>query len=503
MINFKNILICLISVLTTVSLTAEEKPNIVFILVDDMPWWGTSVAQEEGNPQSTSIFRITPNIERIAAKGMTFSNAYAAAGMCAPSRSSIQTGLSPARHLFSGNGNFGKDCPPEVHYEIKGKDKGRYLLEPSPLGSLNTKFTTIGKKLKEQGYATAHFGKWHCYGGGPGAHGYDEHNGETSNDEGKPTSGIDPKDPKRIFSITNESIGFIERQHKAKKPFYVQVSHYVEHNKQMSLDETLKEFLELDSIKSLDVERNRKETSTHGAAVKDLDTSIGMLLDKLEELKIRDNTYIVFTSDNGKGLYNGKDSILRGDKWWLWEAGIRVPLMIEGPGIAGGSRSRMNVVNYDFLPTFYDMAGGSTSKISHLDGKSLMPLLTQKDESGFIQRALYFHYPHLRNNTPHSAIIKGDYKLYTFYEIPDQPYLYKLKNDLGEETNLTLQMPEKAQELKKELNDYLVRVNAYFPKENPTADTSKERFNPDKMMPALSKIIPLEPKKKKKKSTKE
>jgi arylsulfatase A-like enzyme len=223
-----------------------------------------------------------------------------------------------------------------------------------------------------------------------------------------------------------------------------------------------------------------------------------MILDKLDALGIRKNTYVIFTSDNGKGLNNGKESILRGDKWWLWEAGIRVPLMIEGPGVSAGSRSSLNTVNYDFLPTFYDIAGGQTSEISHLDGKSILPILEQKDTSHFSQRALYFHYPHLRVSTAHSAIIKGDYKLYTFYETPDKPYLYKLTEDLGEETNLTPQMPEKAQALKKELNDYLGKVNAYFPKENPNADTSVPRFTPEKgMLPVSKKVVATKAKKKK------
>lgn len=464
---------------------ASEKPNIVLILIDDMPWWGTTIEQQAGNPQSKSIYRVTPNIERIAQRGMTFSNAYAAAGMCAPSRTSIQTGLSPARHLFSGNSNFGESCPPNVTYKIKGKNQGALLIEPSPLGSLNPKFLTIGEALKEKGYATGHFGKWHVYGKGPEANGYDESDGETSNAEG---NSKDPKDPKLIFSTTRNSIKFIEKNHKAKKPFYVQVSHYVEHNQQQFLSDTFKEFQKLPVIKAINDTAHRKEATTHGAAVKDLDTSIGTILNKLDELGIRENTYVIFTSDNGKGLNNGKNTILRGEKWWLWEGGIRVPFMIEGPGINPGSRSSLNIVNYDFLPTFYEMAGGNPQDLSQLDGKSIMPILKDEKVEPFKNRALFFHYPHLRNTTPHSAIIKGDYKLYTFYEIPEQPYLYKLTQDLGEETNLTPQMPEKAQELKKELEEYFARVGAYLPKPNPDADPNQERFNPDKVVPSAAKL---------------
>ena len=483
------------------AISATEKPNIVFILIDDMPWWGTSVEQQAGNPQSTSIYRVTPNVEKIAQRGMTFSNAYASAGMCAPSRTSIQTGLSPARHLFSGNGNFGEDCPPKVHYEVKKKSQQHnLLLEPSPLGKLQSKFMTIGEKLKEQGYATAHIGKWHMYNGGPTKHGYDLGDGETSNNEGKPTSGIDPDDPKRIFSITDKSLKFIEDQHKAGKPFYVQVSHYVEHNKQMSRSKTYEQFRQLESIKNIQDARHKNEAATHGAAVKDLDISVGKILRKLDDLGIRNNTYVIFTSDNGKGLNNGKESILRGDKWWLWEAGVRVPFIIEGPGIKAGSRSSQNIINYDLLPTFYNMAGGNVTKLEkEIDGKSLLPIFEQKDTAAFSNRAIYFHYPHVRGSTPHSAIIQGEYKFYTFYENPHEPLLFKLSTDLGEETNLCSQMPEKAQEMKQALNSYLDRVGAYLPKPNPSAKEDIQPFDPEKGMPPLSRYVPEKKERKKKK----
>ncbi|MEM0964901.1 MAG: sulfatase [Verrucomicrobiota bacterium] len=466
----------------------ESRPNIVFVLVDDMPWWGTSVAQMEGNPQSTSDFRVTPNIERIAERGMTFSNAYSAAGMCAPSRTSIQTGLSPARHLFSGNSNFGDSAPDEVFYELKRRDQDGLLIEPSPIGTLQDEFVTIGEALQKQGYATAHVGKWHVYGGGPERHGYDVSDGETSNTEGSPRkSEIDESDPKRIFSMTDKAIEFIEEQHRAGKPFYVQISHYAEHNRQMSLPETLEGMLALDSIVEIERDGARKEASTHGAAVRDMDSAIGEVLDRLEELGIRDNSYFIVTSDNGKDLYNGEDSVLRGDKWWLWEAGIRVPFMIEGPGIAPGSRSSINIVNYDLLPTFYEIAGGDSVALEdRVDGRSLLPVFREEGDESFVDRSLYFHYPHLRNSTPHSAIIRGDFKLYTFYEIPDEPHLYRLSVDLGETKNLARQMPETASSLLDDLSGYLERVGAYLPKPNPDASPDAEPFDPEVEMPPLA-----------------
>ncbi|MGB0372888.1 MAG: sulfatase [Opitutales bacterium] len=463
---------------------AKTKPNIVFILVDDMPWYGTATEQQEGFAGSAMKWRNTPNIDSIGRDGMIFANAYAAAGMCAPSRCSIQTGMTAARTRFSGNGNFGEDCTFEVNYTEKVK--GAPFLEPEPMGSLNSEFKTIAHVLKEQGYATAHYGKWHIYGGGPKACGYDESDGNTSNDEGNPESIKDPRDPKRVFSIARSSMDFMERSVKKSKPFFVQLSHYAEHNAQMSLPETLKKYTSNPEIKAMD-KGAAKEVTTHAAAIEDMDTSIGMVMEKIDELGVSDNTYIVFTSDNGKGLYNGEDRILRGEKWWLWEGGIRVPMVVSGPGIKAGSRTSFNVVGYDFLPTFYDIAGGNVARLKDVDGVSIIPILTGGDIQGFKDRALFFHYPHHRNTTPQSVIIKDHYKLFNFYELPE-PYLYDLKNDIGEETNIAQQMPEKVQSLMSELDSFHRRVNALLPKPNPNASDSYVSFDPAVIMPPVSEL---------------
>ncbi len=463
---------------------ANTKPNIVFILADDMPWYGTATMQQEGYGGSAMKWRNTPNIDTIGKEGMILANAYSSAGMCAPSRCSIQTGKTAGRTRFSGNGNFGDSCTFEVNYIEKAK--GAPFLEPEPMGSLNPKFKTIAHVLKEQGYATAHFGKWHVYGGGPEACGYDESDGETSNEEGGKMN-TDPRDPKKIFSMTRSSIDFIERQAKADKPFFVQISHYAEHNQQQSLPETLKKYTSNSEIKALGNSAAR-EVATHCAAVEDMDTSIGMVLKKLEELGISDNTYVVFTSDNGKALYNGSDRILRGGKWWLWEGGIRVPMAVKGPGIAAGSRSSLNVVGYDLMPTFYELAGGNVARLENVDGVSIMPIAKGGNVDGFKDRALFFHYPHHRNTTPASVIIQGHYKLFNFYELP-KPYLYDLKKDIGEVTNITKQMPEKAQQMKSEMDAYHTRIDALLPKPNPNASEDYVLFDPAVKVPPVCDLV--------------
>ena len=177
-----------------------------------------------------------------------------------------------------------------------------------------------------------------------------------------------------------------------------------------------------------------------------------------------------------------------GEKWWLWEGGIRVPMSIKGPGIAAGSRSSLNVVGYDWLPTFYDMAGGDENNLVDVDGVSIMPIATGGNVDGFKDRALFFHYPHHRNTTPHSVIIKDHYKLFQFYELPEL-YLYDLKKDIGEVSNIAQQMPEKAQQMKSEMDAYHTRIDALLPKPNPNASESYVLFDPAVVVPPVRDLV--------------
>jgi arylsulfatase A len=460
-----------------------QSPNIILVLGDDMPWAGTSVAMMEGHEGSFMSFRHTPNIARLAGQGMTFSNAYTAAGMCAPSRCSLQTGMTTARHLFSGNGNFGDSCPAEVTYILKGKNAHLPYIEPSPMGSLSSENPTIAEALKPLGYATAHIGKWHIYGGGPEEHGYDVSTGETSNNEGAST---DPRDPKLMFSITEKSIAFMEEQAKAGRPFYLQMSHYAGHNPVQFLPETLDKHLQSPEIVSIENKGEQQRVAQREAMMEDLDTSIGMMLRRLEELGLADNTYVIFTADNGFFRYNAGNEILRGGKWWLWEGGIRVPFIVRGPGIKAGTRCAANIVNYDYLPTFVDMAGGQADALQNIDGISFKPLLSNPEaETAYNDRDLYFHYPHPRTSTMHSSIIRDNYKLLYFYEQPDMLYLYDLNVDIGESMNLTQAMPEKAAQMYNDMNAYFSSIGAYLPKSNPDADPNYVPYDPDRDTPPV------------------
>jgi arylsulfatase A-like enzyme len=477
------LLLCALAPLPESRAAAQSKPNIVFILIDDMPWYGTSVRMDATLPGSGMAFLKTPHIARLADQGMVFRNARAAAGMCAPSRCSIQTGMITARHLYSGNGGFGEKTDGTVEYLSRGKDARMPLLCPEPQG--NIRFPSIGDVLRESGYATAHFGKWHLYGGGPAKHGYNESDGETDNKTFQP---IDPatgeksntsEDPKFMFSITKRSVDFMERQAKAGKPFYLQISHYANHGQYQARKLTLEKYQMDPVFEKITTKREQANAQLSAAMTEDLDTAIGQVLVKLDELGIADSTYVIFTSDNGYHYWNEGQEPLRGAKWWLWDGGLRVPLIVRGPGVPRGSRSAVNVVGYDWLPTFADLAGATAHVPKEVDGVSLKPLLLgQSVSESFVNRALWFHYPHYRVSPPSSAIIEGDHKLLHFYEWPNDHFYFDLRSDLGEQNNMASAYPELSQGLHQKMMDHLKAVGGCFPKPNPNADPNIRKYDP-------------------------
>ena len=464
---------------------APSKPNIVLFLIDDMPWYGTDVRMDPDLPASAMAFRNMPNVQKLAQQGMTFRQAYSGAGMCAPSRCCIQTGMTAAHHLYSGNGGFGPATDGTVEYKTLKRDAKRPLLCPEPQG--NIRFPSIGDVLKTAGYTTAHIGKWHLFGGGPAEHGYDVSDGETDNKTFRPT---DPetgkttnvsKDPKMMFSITDRSIHFMESAVQAHKPFYLQVSHYATHGVYQCRPETL-EKVKKDPVFQKAKDLNPKElldAQVCAAMCEDLDDAIGQVLKKMEDLGIADNTYVIFVSDNGYKSWNEGYDPLRGAKWWLWQGGIRVPMIVRGPSVPAGSLCKVNVVNYDFLPTFADLAGATAQLSKEVDGVSFKALLFgQPVTDSYVNRPLFFHYPHYRESAPSSAIIMGPWKLQHFYEWPDMEFIYNLNDDMKEQNNLFSAQPERASLMAKQLMDEIKAVGGYFPKPNPNADPNGKRYDP-------------------------
>jgi len=234
----------------------------------------------------------------------------------------------------------------------------------------------------------------------------------------------------------------------------------------------------------------------------DLDGRIGAVLDRIEALGIEDNTYVVMMADNG---YRHQELHLdpeltqphHGAKWWVWQGGIRVPMIVKGPGIPAGGTFTGNVVNYDLLPTFVDWAGGDPSELGDIDGDSLAKYMAgEKPDQTFLSRNLYFHYPHYRSSMPHSAVVSGNHKLLHFYDQPDVPMLFDLSQDIGEVHNIAAHQPEKHAHLYKDMMAYFDKVGARLPQPNPDFDPrayqQDEDFDKRKAWGAFRGSRPLE-----------
>ncbi len=426
---------------------AAERPNIVFMLADDQGWSGLSVAMHPQIAESKGDIYHTPNLERLAAQGRRFSAAYAPAPVCSPTRISLMTGKSPAALHWT------KAAPPET---------GHKLLEPRNVKSIAPGETTIGDMLRTAGYATAHYGKWHISGGGPEKHGFDESDGDTGNENAFQFTDPNPVD---IFGMADRAAKFMEKSAKAKKPFFIQLSWNALHAAENANKVTLAKYEQ-----KLGGD-NRKRITT-AAITEDLDTGVGRVLDAIDRLGLVEKTYVIYTSDNGAG---GGKKALRGGKGDVFEGGIRVPLIIRGPGIKPNSWCHTRVVGYDFFPTFCEWGGVAKATLPKgIEGGGIVPLLGD-NSPGDVRRPreeLVFHFPHYQGDTPHSAIFLGDSKLLHFYE-DDHDELYDLSQDLGERQNLAAQRPAETRQLRERLQKYLVAVNAQLPIPNPDYDPAR------------------------------
>ena len=427
--------------------THRSSPNFILILADDQGWNGTSVKMMHNETGSKSDYFETPNLELLAERGMRFSDAYASAPVCAPSRYSIQFGKSPARLSLIRVG-MNTD-----HINHEG-------------------FISIPKALKKSNskYRTAHFGKWGM-GSNPSVLGYDVSDGPTKNKDGNfknnksQWENVIKKDPKNIFSLTDRAIEFIISSKVQKKPFYLQISHYAVHTDIESKKESYS------SLKDKPKGVQQKDIG-FAAMTLDLDEGLGILLKKIKELGIEDNTYIIYMSDNGsvpnipgaKKYEKSYNYPLSRGKWDAYEGGVRVPLIIAGPGIKNGSESAIPVSGSDLLPTIIDLAGEKKVLLPEIDGGSFESILLNKNNK-LIKRAvdgIFFHVPYKNGialKRPHSAVRKGDYKLIKFQD-DKSILLFNLVKDKMEQLNLATKYPEKAKELETILDNYLVEVHA-------------------------------------------
>lgn len=421
-----------------------NKPNIIFILVDDL---GVRQIGAYG-----SQFYETPSIDKLASNGMRFTNAYAAATVCSPTRASIMTGKYPARlHLT--------DFIPGKEYQNKMLDT------PAWTKYLPQNEITIAEVLKNAGYKTGHFGKWHLnidkkYKpgrlGDPGSQGFDEV--LTTH---KPGAGPESKyenDHHHVKEITESAIQFIESNKEV--PFFAYISHNTIHAPEIEDSSLIQKYLnKYNSI------IGGSNNPVQAAMLETLDKSVEEIMLKLKELDLEDNTIVVFFSDNGQlGEKNGFP--FRGSKGDLYEGGIRMPLIIRWPvTISSGTICEEPVISNDFFSTFVEIANIKDQQFS-TDGISIVPLL-KNPKTKLNRKSLYWHYPHYHGNGlgPQGAIRKGKYKLIEWFEKsylnePGMYELYDLEDDPGERKNLADTLQLVVNELSKDLSAWRDTIKA-------------------------------------------
>ena len=446
-------LISSFSVMAASLMSQAESPNFVVVYMDDLGWADSSVPMVEGQANTRSDFYQTPGLERLAREGMVLSDAYSPAPVCTPSRNAMLHGMTPARML---NATLNTKRSFE---EYRGK-------------------ITIPQALKQANpnYITAHFGKWHIPAVSPVKAGYDvtENDKGTGNGEGDflddMKTFLPEEDPKRIFSLTDMTKEFIAEQVEAERPFFVQLSHYSVHIWHDSLKETREKYralprpskaMDSDYLPEDEISESAYKHNwliNYAAMVDDTDRAFIDLLDHLDALGISENTYVIFTSDNGGGLRGNRP--LSGAKGDLTEGGIRVPFIVRGPGVPQGQYCSVPTAGWDLLPTFYELAGGNEPLPDALDGVSIAAAFTQGDAAEINRPgdALIFHFPWY-NGEPESAIRRGDFKLLKNLDT-QKSALYKLEDDLSEQRDLSASYPEVAASMEKQMTDYLDSVGA-------------------------------------------
>ncbi len=462
-----------------------DRPNIVFILADDLGWRDLSC---EGSPIYES-----PNIDRIANEGMRFTQGYAACQVCSPSRASILTGKTPPRHgitdwIGARSGIAWRDT-----------ERHNKLLPPDYDHGLRNEEITFVQVLKDSGYRTFFGGKWHLgdEGNHPEQFGFEVNVGGWR--VGSPSGGyFSPyKNPKLEDGPDGESLpirlgtetaNWIEA-HK-NEPFLAYLSFYSVHGPIQTSQDRWAKYREkaterglVDSRFIMDRNlpvRQVQDCTIYGGMVEAMDDAVGIVLDRLDQLGLADNTIVCFTSDNG-GVSSG-DSFptsnlpLRGGKGRQWEGGIREPFHIKAPGITEpGSTCDVPVSGIDYYATFLELAGLDIPDQQVVDGLSLAPLLKGESDSTLSERDLFWHYPHYGNQggDPSAMIRSQNWKLIHYFE-DGHDELYDLDNDEGERSDISGAHPDRARELRGRLYTRLEEVDAKFPIPDTDHDPEKE-----------------------------
>lgn len=453
--NFSILLAALLlPIITQARENSSSKPNIIYINIDDLGWADLGY--------NGSTFYETPHIDRLAKDSMDFTNGYAPASNCAPSRACCQTGQWTPRHgVYT------------VNNSDRGKSSDRKLIPTENTQHISDDMLTIGGALKAAGYATATMGKWHIS-EDPRNNGYDLNIGGSS--DGGPYRGgylspfkypnLEEKEKGIHLAdrITDEAIRFITA--KRDKPFFLYLTYFSVHAPIQAKPEKIAYFK-----KKIDPKSGQKN-ATYAAMISSVDDNIGRVMKTLDDHGFAQNTLVVFTSDNG-GVWNvSKQTPLRAGKGSYYEGGIREPFLIRWPGKVKHGKNLTPVTGIDFFPTFLEAAQATVPESKRLDGVSLIPELMG---TGKIKdRALFWHFPiYLQGGNidcqdpafrtrPGSAIRDGDWKLIEYFE-NGSVELYNLSDDPGEGNNLATQLPEKTQELMKQLRNWRKETEAPVP----------------------------------------
>lgn len=419
----------------------SQKPNIILIFADDL---GINDLGCYGRKDHH-----TPNLDRLASQGMRFTCAYTAQPICSPSRAAIMTGKCPARLNLTNFLPGRADAP------------SQRLLQPRIEGQLPLEEVTMAEMLKDAGYATGLFGKWHLgnAGFGPKDQGFDVAVSPPANTKPAPETG-----GKGEFLIAEAAEKFIEDHRNV--PFFCYVPHNCPH-------------IPLASTPEL-IEKNRDAFHpVYAAMIETLDMAVGRLMAKVDSLGLTDRTIFVFTSDNGglhvlefPGTPPTYNRPYRAGKGYVYEGGLREPLIVRWPGVAkAGSTCETPVVLTDLVPTILEAAGVDQVKtVGPLDGTSIVKLF--RDES-LPARALHWHFPNYTNQggRPAGAIREGDWKLVEQYE-DGSVELYNISQDIGETQNLKGSEPERAADLRRKLQAWRASVGAHMPRPNSDFDSA-------------------------------
>lgn len=455
---------------------AKSKPNVVLILIDDLGWTDLSVMG--------SKYYQSPNVDKLADDGVLFSNAYSSCTVCSPSRASIMTGKYPAK----------LNCTDWIkgYYKPHGK-----LLCPEWTMFLDTSEYTLAEAFKDNGYTTAHIGKWHLgekeqY--WPEFHGFDLNIGGWKKGApnlnkaegfngyfppyGNPRLKDQPNDSYLTERIADEACNFIKHNNPnaTKKPFFLNLWMYAVHTPLQAKEEKIQKF------KSTQNNNNNQHNPIYAAMIEHMDEAVGKVIKQLKKDGLYENTIIIFTSDNG-GLVGRKNwhvtdnSPLRHGKGGMYEGGVRVPFIIKDIKNSKKKKSDLNIISADIFPTLIGLTDIKIDKkiAKNFDGIDISTNI--RSAKNIKRKAIFWHYPHyhIEGAVPYSAVKNGDWKLIKNLETENFE-LYNLKEDIGEKNNLVNDYPNIVNEMIKMLDDFYQTTKAQMPKTNPDFIRNDEKI---------------------------